>query len=834
MKTNNAPEWDAWAIVWLASLRQHLRPAGRALYRARGFSLAVIVTLALCIGANTAILSVLHGLLLKAMPFRDSGQLVEIYNTYASTGTTRRPMSIPQYLDYRAHADRFSGFALWRTWSMTFGEDAEPLREIGARVTADFFTVLGVQPLLGRFFTENDSTPGEDRVIVLTQSFWERTFRADPAVIGREVQVGGEPYTIVGVAPRRLESFNIDAHLFKPFEWRPQQADAQQRHEITIAPRMYARLRPGVSVAAGLAQLTSLEQRFQETSAGPALRRFLAHAQHRLGAGRVRAEQAASVRAPLLLLEAGVLFVLLIGCVNIASLMLARANARQVELAICQALGAGRGALARRLFAETALLTTIGTALGVALAAAGLPVINRYLATVVREAPPVTIDGTVLAATIALSALVSLWIGLLPAWRFARGDLVGLIQSGGRSATLAGRARVISAALVTGQFAIALVLLVGAGLLLRSFARVLAVPPGFDAAHIVHGRVALPRSYRNLERYAGIQQQLLTRLREIPGVESVALASHLPVAGQFLISACSAPEATPAAQESTKNVATLGVSPGFFATMGIRLVAGRDFADADTVQSRPAYIIDRALAERLFPGRSAVGQALALRGPPPPHVEWPVIVGVVESARFHGPENREGLPFVFFPLQQQGFPGFSMLLRTSRRLPDMVPLVRQKLREIDPTLPLYSTSTLQGDIDGLLLNRRGVMLLLGAFAVLALLLAAIGIYGMLAHDVAQRTREIGVRGALGATRAQIYALILRQGLGKAVVGLLVGVGGAFWLTGFLRSLLFDIEPTDPGVFAAVSLLLFAVATLACWLPARRAARVDPVEALRAE
>jgi predicted permease len=824
---------DERGWVWLGQWGKDLRFSQRSLRRSTSFSLTVIVTLALCIGANTAILSVLYGLILKPLPFHDPGQLVETYNSVPKAGQRKRPTSVAQYLDYKQNADLFAGFALWRVWTFNIGEDTgDPTRGIGARVTADYFQILGVPPLLGRFFTMEESVPGNDQVVVLTQTFWESYYHADPGIVGKVIRLGGYPLTVVGVAPRSVEALNRDATIFKPFEWVPAQGAPQAR--LAYNPLMYARLKPGVAPAAGLAQLDTLEKRFYRDVAPPALRDFLDRNGYQVALGRVRAEQTESVKTSLLLLQGGALFVLLLGCVNVANLMLARTNARQAELAIRQALGAGRGDLARQLLTEGLLLATAGAAVGLGLAWASLRVINGYTTAIIREVEPVALDGTVLWVTLLVALAVAAIIGLLPVVRLWRTDSLRSIQGGARCASAGGGMRAASGLLVTAQTALALMLLVGASLLLHSFARVLQVDLGFDARRIVQARVAYNASYPDAANRKSAQERIIDAMRIIPGVEAVSISSHIPVNGQFPVGTFPIRGSALGQNDTYPTASVLAVRPDFFETMGIRIIDGRAFTAADDLQSRRVCMVDRNFAEKYFPGRSPVGEGFGMADPKQPPDSWPVIVGVAEAAKFNGPEDRSGVPFVFTAMTQGLWGGFSLELRTARPFAEVVRLMRQRLHAVDPTLPLYSEGTLQMSIDGVLANRRGVLMLLGAFALIALVLSAVGIYGMLAYDVSQRTREIGIRGAIGASRGQIVALILRQGMWKAGIGLVAGLGGAFYLTRFLRSMLFDITTVDPFSYVAVSLLLLLVALLACWLPARRAAKVDPVVALRAE
>ena len=819
---------DERSWIWLENLRRDIRFSLRSLRRSAGFSAAVVITLALCIGANTTVMSVLYGLILKPMPFPDSGQLVEIYTSRSKTNQPKLRTSIAQYLDYKANADLFAGFALWTAWSYNIGEDADPDRGVGARVTADYFTLLGVQPLLGRFYTIEESVPGKDAVLVLTQTFWEKKFHGDPGVIGRVIKLSGQQFTIIGVAPRSLEALNADTSLMKPFEW--QQSDAGARFLQKAV--MYGRVKPEVAHTAALAQLATLEKRFQEQVASAGLRDFVERTGFQMGLGSVRVEQTKSVRTSLLMLQGGALFVLLLGCVNVTNLMLARTNARRGELAVRQALGAGRGALARQMMTEGLLLVGLGAAIGLALTWTSLRLINTYTTAIIRELQPIAIDGVILGVTLLSTLLVAVLIALLPVVKAWRTNLLVSLQGGSRGASAGGGMRAMSGFLVTSQVALALMLLIGACLLIRSFTRVLAVDPGFDASHVVQGRTVFGFPDQTLEGIKSTQDLIVERMREIPGVEKVGYTSSFPLFSGFTANFFQIRGSANSASDTLPTAFSILASPDYFDVMGMRLLEGRGFTSADTLpKARQVFIVDENFARKHFPGRSAVGETFLGRPNQKPD-EWPQIVGVVTAAKLTGLEDVSGTPFVFVPMGAA--PAFSMVLRTTRPASVIVPLMREKLRSVDPSAPLYLAGSLQENLDYMLANRRGVMFLLGAFAGIALLLSTVGIYGMLAYDVVQRTREIGIRGALGASRGQIVGLILRQGFRKTGSGLLIGLGGALYLSRYLGSLLFEVKPTDPLVFAGVSALLLLVSLLASWLPARRAAKVDPVIALRCE
>ena len=822
---------DERSWVWLELRFREFRFAIRSLRRAPGFSLAVLTTLALCLGPNTAILSVLYALVYKPLPFPEPERLVSIANAAEKTGGAKRASSVAQYTAFKANADRFQGFGYFTSTNATTGEEDSPVRSIGMQVSADFFSVLQLQPLLGRFFRPEEQTSGEDRVVVLSSGAWAKRYNADPKIVGREIRLDDQAYTIVGVAPACFEEIFTDMEFFKPYTVRPEESNPMARYAGNV--RLIGRLKPGVTLEAARAQLEVLEKGFYETIAAPQLRSFLDTGGYRIAVDDARGELAEPIKAPLLLLQSGAALVLLIGCVNVASLLLARASAKRPELAIRQALGAGRGALLGQMLTESFLLIGLAGASGIGLAFGMLQFMNHYLPTVVRHVPPVTLNLHVLGIVFAVVGVMILAMGVVP---FALLWRSGLKMGEAARASIGRRGRIALSTLVIGQVAIALVLLTGAGLLIHSFARIMAVNPGFDAARVVQGRVSLPLTrYSNPKDNVAIQQRILAAMKEIPAVEVASLTSDYAVAQSFraLPFLIHGNDVAPGSAQALVYITS--VSPDYFATMGIRLREGRVFRDDDELRKNPVAIVDDAFAERYFARRDVVGQEMSFGANPPKEGQpWIRIVGVVARANLAGLEGRDGWPFVYIPFNQQPSQAFCVLVRSPRLESDVVAEMRTRVRAIDPTLPLYGAGTLAGGLDFMLGNRRAMMTLLGLFAGLALVLAAVGLYGVLNYDVSQRTREIGIRGAIGATRGQIVNLILGQGMRKTALGLVAGLAGAAFLTRFLRKLLFEITPGDPAAYLAVTALLLLVGLLASWLPARRAAKVDPVIALRSE
>ncbi|RXK54580.1 ABC transporter permease [Oleiharenicola lentus] len=815
---------------WLDAWRSDLRFSLRSLRRAPGFSLAVGCTLLVCIGPNTAILSALHALVLKPLPFPDPGSLHIISNVADKNAGQVAQGSMPQYRDFKEHADLFAGFAVIQHQNITLDNEEVPIRIPNDWVSADYFDLLGVKPLLGRFFTPEEETPGRDRVLVLSHDFWQSHYQGDPGVIGRVLHAGGLDYTIVGVAPPSLAVLSKPTCFFQPYAPPPHRLRPEARYSRDCI--LYARLRPGVALSAGLEQLTALERRFRDEQAGPQLRTFLEAGGYRLAATPLGPGEVVGDMKLLWLLQGGALLVLLIGGVNVVNLFLARLNAKRAELAIRVALGAGQLTLLRQVLMESALLTGAATIAGLGFAAGAIQMFNLYLPLISRMAPPVTLPWSVVAAVIAAAALVSVVIGLLPhllLWR------TGLRLGDNRAATTGSGGRTASSLLVVTQVAVATVLLVGAGLMIRSFAKVLAVDPGFDAARIVQGRIALPPRYREKEANLDVQRRIQAALREIPGVENAAQVGGFVLVPNITGVPFVIRDDPRGAGETPPLAYIYFVSPEYFAAMGMRVLEGRGFTEADDLAKEPVVVVDQTFVERYSADRLVLGRELGPgAGERPANYVWPRVVGVVNRANLRGLEQRDSLPFIFLPTNGGQTPGFNVIVRSARPTADILRDIRTKLRAIDPTLPLYATGSLQEGIDSMLLPRRGIMLLLAVFSGFALLLAAIGLYGVLAYDVTQRTREIGIRGALGATRAQIVSLVLNQSLWKTACGLGAGLLGSWFLTRSLQALLFDITASDPLSYLAVSATLLVVAGLASWLPARRAATVDPIIALRAD
>ena len=808
------------------------RQTFRLLWKAKRITATTLVTLALCIGATTAIFSSVYSLMLKPLPYHEPERIVELYSSAAKAGLNRMPANVPFYLDYSRNASSYESLGLWTFFYGLVGEKDSVIRTPGVRATAEIFNILRVQPVLGSFFTKEQNKQGADKVIVLTQSYWQTQYQESPEVIGKDVRIDDEAYKVIGVAPRTLEAFDARMKFIVPLSWPAGAENPQGRYGVGI--QLFGRLKPGVTAGQADAEAKLLEKRYVDAGPPP-LKQFVERSGMTMNVGGVQEQRVQPVRPTLLMLQGCVAFVLLIGCVNVANLLLVRSNARQSELAIRSALGAPRATIARQFLMESLLLTSLGTLLGLGVAWGALRVTNYYLARMLPQSLPASLDWRVLAFAVALTAIVGLLIGLIPVFHILRTNLAAVIQSSSRGASSSRGVRALSSVLVVAQVAVALMLLTGAGLLIYSFAEALKVDPGLEPRNVVTGRIALTREHRSSDDAArSIRDRLLQALKEIPGVTSVALSFSTPFQGGLPINAFTLENDTLPPGAPQPGAYRVIVTPGYAETLGLKLVEGRFYEEGDLAPGRRQFVVDQSFAKKFFPNGSAIGGKFAFGGRPAKPEEWPVIVGVVKDVPHNGVEEKSGNPFIYQLLQGGRPGGLTLFVRTTRPPGDAVSALRDKVRAIDPASPLFEVGVLQEAVDSSFDNRRAVMLLLAAFAGLAVFLSALGIYGVLAYDVSQRTREIGVRSAIGASRGQIANLILRQGLWKGAIGVVLGLIGAALLSRSMTTLLFNVRPTDPLVYAAVSLVLIAVALLASYLPARRASRIDPLVALREE
>ncbi|HEX8140370.1 MAG TPA: ABC transporter permease [Pyrinomonadaceae bacterium] len=806
------------------SLWQDLRYGLRMLWKKPGFTVVAIVALALGIGANTAIFSVIYTVLLSPLPFKNSERLVWIWETNPVAGIKKEPASLPNFTDWKTQSQSFEGVAAFIRSSLTLTSDGEPERIPCAYTSANFFSVLGVEPALGRSFTEEENTPGKHRVVVLSHSLWQRRFSANPGIVGQSITLAGNPYTVVGVLPAGFK--NPTPEQSKPAElWTPLAYDFERMARRSDFLNVVARLKQGVTPAQAQAEMNTitsrLAQQYPDSNTGWSTIVLPLH-ERMIG----------DVRTPLWLLMGVVGFLLLIACANVANLLLARSTSRQQEIAIRRALGADRLRLVRQFLTESVLLSVTGGLLGSLVAMWGVDILVALSPGNIPRLDEVGLNWKVLAFTLAVSFATGVVFGLLPALHATSPNLTETLKEGGRSSTEGIRGGRLRNSLVVAEIAIALVLLVGAGLMIRSFARLQAVDPGFRPERILTMDLSLPSAkYKEDAQVSAFFDQLSSRISAVPGVESVGAVSALPLSGggdiiTFLVEG--RPEQPPGQSEDAEYRI---VTPGYFATMGVPVVRGEGFTERHTREAPAVMVINETFARRYFPGEDPIGKRLNIGNPE--RSPWRMIVGVVKDVRHEGLDT-EPYPQMYTPLAQVQRRAMTLVARTSGAPLSLVPNVRHELTSLDKDQPLYNVQTMEQVLAHSISRQRFQMLLIAIFASVGLVLASVGIYGVISYSVTQRTHEIGIRMALGAQARDVLKMILGQGMILTLVGVGVGVAVALLLTRVMASLLFGVSATDPLTFIAVSVLLAFVALLACLIPARRAMKVDPMEALRYE
>jgi putative ABC transport system permease protein len=801
-------------------LAQDLRYALRALLRAPSFSLVAVLTLALGIGANSAMFSVVNAVLLTPLPFKVPKNLVIVWERNGPRHRDQNVVSPANYLDWKDRATSFSDFAAFTWTGMTLTGES-PERVSGRAVTANFFRTLGMEPLLGRGFTAEEDAPGGPRVIVLSYGLWQRRFAGDSSIIGRAIPIAGGNALVVGVMPAAFQSMPYGDDSF----WQPLGLDASDRNRRGRYAMTIARLKEGVRVSQAQAEMETisraLERDYPDFNTG-----------WTTNVVTLTDQIVGSSRTALLVLMGAVGFVLLIACANVGNLMLGRAASRERELAVRAAMGASRWRLVQQSLAEGVLLSLAGAALGVLFAVWGVDLLVLARPQAVPRLAEIALDGRVLALTLGVSLVVGVAVGL-PAILSGRlrSNMAGLRGDTGR--TTSGRAATrLRGGLVIAQMTFALMLLVGAGLMVRSLQRLTSVDPGFDPSHLLTMGVELPSAtYAEGSRQSALFSDLLERLRALPGVQSAGVVDFLPMIGPgsaTSIRIVGRPE--PAVGQAPSADIRIA-SASYFTTMRIPLMRGRGFTPADLPRAPGVVLINETAARQIWPGEDPVGQRVKVSMWSPDTAVQ--IVGVVGDVRHSGLDG-DIRPMVYYPTSQIPMGSGTLVLRATGAPAALSAMMRSTLRELDPELPAGEVATMETYLARSMADRRFPMILLTAFAAIAVALAGIGIYSVLSYAVSQRTREIGVRLALGAGPADVLGMVLRAGLSLILAGVLLGALGGAIAARALRSLLFEVVPTDPVTFAVVTALLVAIALLATYLPARRAVRVDPMVALRAE
>ncbi len=815
-------------MPFVESVLRDVRQSMRSLARERGFTFTVLLILALCLAANVAIFSVVNRVLLTPLPFHDPQQLVLVANAYPKAGVERSGVSVPHYLERKKEIEAFADAAALRNWGVTIGDAGAPERVDAASVTPSFFRVLGVSPALGRAFTDEEGFYGKHQVVLLSDGLWRQRFGGDPAVIGKTLRVNTESFTIIGVMPAGFRYLSQTSKLWTPLCFSDEDRKPDRRHSNNMD--MIARLKPGVTIAEAQAQIDALNAR---TLKEDGFAKIAIDAGFHTTVFDLGRDYVSQLRPVLLLLQAGVLFLLLIGLVNLANLLLVRATGRAKEFCVRQALGASGGQLARTLVVESVLLSVVGGVVGLGLGAVALKGIAQLAADRLPVRFDANIDLTVAAVAVAASLVLGLVLALPVVWHTLRGSMATALSVESRGGTTTRNVHRLRHGLIVAQIALAFVLLAGTGLLGLSFARVMAVKPGFQAEQVLTGFVALPWSkYKDDKDRVAFVERLATELKSSPGVTAVGVSSGGPFSNSNDDNAIWVEGYAVKEGESLQAHFTSGVGGDYFNAMGIPLREGRFLTMEDSRAEARVCVIDESVAKRYWPKGSALGHRLA-NEPPGAEQKPYTIVGVVGAVKQSDLAEKMPRGAVYFPYKFYASLGLGLVVRTARAPESASSMLRATVLRLDPELPVHDVQTMEARIEGSVAGRRVPLLLAGIFAVVALVLAAVGIYGVLAYAVAQRQREIGVRMALGAQPEQILGQFLMLGGKLLLIGLPLGLLGA-WLAGrAMTSLLFGVEPTNPVVLGGTALVLASVAMLACFLPSRRAARVSPIEALRA-
>ncbi len=819
-------------------LLQDFRYGMRMLLRKPGFTAVAIIALALGIGASTSIFSVINTVLLKPLPYEDPQQIVMVWQTSQQAakvlGTARLPATYADFYDWRDQNSLFESLAALDSWLVNLTGQDEPQKLNGVRATPDLFSLLRTKPLIGRTFLPEEERPGSDRVVMLSYGLWQQRFGADPTVIGRSITLNDASFTIVGVLPDdfrftegsnlpRVFKFAARADIWTPLVQTEARVKNRGNHNLAVV----GRLKPGVTTEQAQAEMQTIARRIAEGYGGKP-------DESGTEVVSLREQIAGDIRPALFVLMGAVIFVLLIACANVAGLLLVRASARYKELAVRTALGASRARLIRQLLTESVILAFIGGGTGVLLALWGTDLLVSLSPETISHIAPEGIDFRVLAFALTASLATGIVFGLVPALASSKPNLNEMLKEGGRGTTDS-RSRTRNA-LVVAEIALALVLLVGAGLLIKSFAQLMRVDPGFNPEGVALMDVSLPYArYGEDSKRAEFFRQAVDRIKSLPDVESVGINYSLPLSGADASNAFVI-EGQPPLADGEWQSANLGtISPDYFRTLEIPLMRGREFTDQDGLGSQPVAIVDEAMVRRYFAhffgGDDPIGKRLRVGGR-----EWLTVVGVVGSVKSESLED-ESRPYIYVPYAQRSsfWPSTTIAMRSrTGETTGLVAAAKREINAIDKDQPVSNVTTLAELYNRAAAPQRFSMALLSLFAGVALVLAGVGLYGVMAYSVSQRTHEIGIRMALGAQKSHVFSLVVRQAVSVALIGISAGLVAALLLTRLMSSLLFGVSATDPVVYIAISLLLVAVVLLASYIPARRAMKVDPMTALRYE
>ena len=813
----------------MESLLQDLRYGARMLLKQPGFTIVAVIALALGIGANTAIFSVVNAILLRPLNYKDSDRLVQINHNYPKLDL-KASVSAIGYTHYRDHCDAFEAIGAASSWAVNLTESGDPERLLGMAVSHTFLPMLGIEPARGRVFTSDEDQPGHDRVVVLSDGLWHRRFAGDPNLVGNTIRLNGENYTVVGIMPPSFQfgrEFAQPIDLYSPIAFTPEQLDPNRwRNEFLF---VVAKLKPNVTLEHAQAQMDTIAANVRREYFGggdaddPSSWGLLLRSLSEIVVGEIR--------PALLVLLAAVGFVLLIACANVANLLLARAALRHKEIAIRSALGAGRWRVIRQLLTESILLAVIGGAIGLALAYWGMRAMLSLNEDRIPRAGEIGIDGRVLFFTAGVALLTGVLFGLFPALQTSKTDLHAVLKEGGRSGSAR---RSVRGLFVVAEVALALVLLVGAGLLLKSFQKLQEVNPGFNPEHVLTMQISLPATkYQEPQQVDAFFQQALEKVNALPGVQSAGVSTSVPMSGANSAGSFSIEGRTIAPGEMAPWGNRWFAGASYFQTLGVPLIKGRYFDDRDVRDAPPVAIIDETMERKFWPDENPIGRRISFQRDPQGNPVWREVVGVVGHVKHKGLEGESPVQY-YIPHRQLAVNNVFLVVRTAVEPASMAGAVRGSIQQVDRELPVFRVTTMERMVADSMTQRRFAMTLLGVFAFVALILASVGLYGVMSYSVTHRTNEIGIRMALGATVTDVLGMVVGQGMKLSLAGVGIGLAGAFALTRVMRTLLFGVSATDPLTYALVALVLAAVSLVACFVPARRATKVDPMEALRYE
>ena len=796
----------------------------RTLIKSPGFTVVAVLALTLGIGANTAIFSVVNSVLLRPLPYSDPSRLMQLWEASVNRGRKEMPASYPNFADWRDQNHVFEQVVAYTDWSFNLTGSGEPERIRSAIVSPAFFSILGINPIRGRVFLSGEDEKGKDLVVVISESLWQRRFNSDPNIVGRSLNIDDKSFVVLGVISRGVQA-PLMSHEIEL--WAPVSLASGETNRYGHYLSVIARLKPDTTQQQAQADMDTiagrLEQQYPESNKGLSVR-VVSLGEQIVG----------NFRTSLLVMFGAVVFVLLIAGANVANMLLARAAARQKEMAIRTALGAGRWRIVRQLLTESMLLSLISGILGWLVAVWGIDLLVTLGPADLPRVKEVNIDLRVLGFTLAVSVLTGVLFGLLPALQASRPNLNERLKEGGRSATSGLNRQRLRSFLVISEIALSLVLLVVAGLLIRSFQRLQAVNPGFNPSNVLTMQLDLSRTkYKTGAQVIAFHDQLLERLKQLPGVQYASARTSVPIASDASYAHVRFNLEGRSTDVSDPPVAYYnGVSPDYFQTMMVPLLKGRGFSDRDVRGSPNVVIVNDFLARRYFSDGDAIGKRITLEDNPKEE-DWVTIVGVVGDTK---PRELRSEPVaeLYMPYKQQPERGMSLMIRYRDGGTSVAAAVRNEVLALDKDQPIYSIRTLDSVLSESVATPRFRTLLLGVFAGVALILAGVGIYGVISYAVSQRTHEIGIRMALGAQAADVLTLVLKGGMTLALIGVALGLAGAFALTRLMTTLLFSVRPTDAATFATVSIGLLIVALFACFIPAWRATKVDPLVALRHE